>query len=295
MNSSHRHGVAAEPVVLVSGPRGLLGATLLQTPVANHEVIGFAVDIRDSQAVFAEVEMRRPTLIIHTAAKTDVAECERDPEQAQAVNTTGTKNVVDAARAIGARVIYISTVSVFDGKKGNYTESDTPAPVNVYNTTKREGELKVLAYEKGMVLRLNLIGVHPNGSRVKNFLEWLIDSIRANKDLSLFSDQLVNPLSNWTVAKLIAEIVQEDIREKILHIGSCDPLSKAAIGKLVLARFPEYRGTVVEKSVGSIADGVVRPKEMWLNTERVTTLLGAMPTIAQELDAVFLKPPFGNQ
>ena len=50
-----------------------------------------------------------------------------------------------------------------------------------------------------MVLRLNLIGIHPDGSRGKNFLEWLLDDIHANKDLTLFADVCINPLSNRCV------------------------------------------------------------------------------------------------
>ena len=51
-----------------------------------------------------------------------------------------------------------------------------------------------------MVLRLNLIGIHPDGSRGQNFLEWLLDGFRANKDMTLFADACINPLSNWTIA-----------------------------------------------------------------------------------------------
>ncbi|MFZ3043656.1 MAG: sugar nucleotide-binding protein [Minisyncoccia bacterium] len=280
----------------ITGPRGLLGSTLLRVLTeAGHEAIPYEGDIRDAGAVASAVAAANPAWVVHTAAIASVADCEKNPAEAHAVNGVGTKNVTNAARAVGARCIYISTVSVFSGHEGNYKESDAPEPINVYNTTKREGEIAALAYEKSMVLRLNLVGVHPNGSRGKSFLEWLIDSIRADKDLTLFDDQFMNPLSNWTVAALIKSIIEKDISEKIVHIGTSDALSKAAVGKLVLARFPEYRGTITEKSVDSIADGIVRPKQMWLNTDRAVALLGAMPTIVQELDTVFRRPPFEGQ
>lgn len=277
--------------VAVTGGKGLLGSTLVR-------VLGtrpLSADIRDAQAVLAEIEACKPRWIIHTAAKTDVGQCECDPKGTRAVNVGGTKNVVNAAREVGARVLYISSVSVFFGREGDYREDALPQPVNVYNITKREGEIATLAYEKGVVLRLNLIGVHPDGPRGKNFMEWLVNSIRADKDLTLFNDQFINPLSNWTVAALIKTIIEKDIHEKILHIGSSDVLSKAAIGKLVLERFSDYRGNVKEKSIDSIADGVTRPKQMWLNTDQATTILGPMPTIEQELKTLFQKPPFEDQ
>ena len=85
------------------------------------------------------------------------------------------------------------------------------------------------------MLRLNLIGIHPDGSRGKNFFEWLLDGIRADKDMTMFADACINPLSNWTIAALIAKILARDRSGKILHIGSRDVKSKAAIGELTRA------------------------------------------------------------
>lgn len=277
-----------QQIIAVSGSRGLLGSTLLRTEIDEHSVVGLVADLRDAVAVLAEIGALKPQWIIHTAAKTDVADCERNPTEARAVNIDGTKHVVEAARAVDAHLIYISTVSVFSGHQGDYKEEDIPEPMNVYNTTKREGELAVLAYEKGMVLRLNLVGIHPDGSRGKNFLEWLADSIKSNKDMTLFNDQFINPLSNWSVATFIKMIIEKDITEKILHIGSSNTLSKAAIGKLVLARFSDYSGTVTEKSIDSIADGVIRPKQIWLNCDRAKKVLDIeLPTVASEIEKIF--------
>ncbi len=275
--------------IAVNGSRGLLGYTLLRTPMTGRAPIALSADIRDAQAVFTEIEALKPQLVIHTAAKTDVAECERNPEEARAVNVEGTKNVVDAARAVGARLIYISTASVFSGREGNYREKDIPEPMNVYNTTKRDGEAAVSAYEKGMILRLNLIGIHPEGSRGKNFMEWLVDSVRANNDLTLFNDQFINPLSNWTVAARIKMIIEKNVQEKILHIGSTDRLSKAEIGKLVLARFQNYCGNVTERSIDNVVDGVIRPKQMWLNVDKVLGHEITLPTLTSEVATILEK------
>src|SRR6185437_7364128 len=166
-------------------------------------------------------------------------------------------------------------------------EEDAPMPTNVYNKTKVEGEQAVASYEKGMVLRLNLVGVHPNGSRGKNFMEWLFDTVSQNKDMNLFNDQYINPLSNWTIANMIAMIIEKNLHEKFLHIGSSDVVSKADIGRLVLKKFPNYSGKVMEKSIDTNADGVVRPKQMWINTEHAAELLGPMPRVQDEIESIF--------
>jgi dTDP-4-dehydrorhamnose reductase len=276
--------------VVVTGSRGLLGATLMRVlPEAGFRAVPLTGDIRDAAAVAKQIAQAAPDHVVHAAAMTYVAACERQPQEAFAVNGEGTKNVVEAARVAGVPVLYISTASVFRGDHGDYHELDAPEPTNAYNQSKREGERHTLAYERGMVLRLNLIGVHPDGSRGQNFFEWLLDNFRDDKDMTLFADACINPLSNWTIAALIAKILARDRLGNILHIGSRDVLSKAAIGELARARLPDYCGTLRPGSVEAIADGVFRPKQMWLNTDKAAALLGPMPTVAQELNTIFAR------
>jgi dTDP-4-dehydrorhamnose reductase len=276
------------PTVLVTGARGLLGATVMRVlPEAGLNAVPFRGDIRDAAGVAREIAAIAPVHIIHAAALTDVGACEREPSEAHAVNGEGTRHIVEAARSAGARILYISTASVLKGDRGGYREDDVPEPGNAYNASKREGELHTLAYDNGIVLRLNVIGIHPDGSRGKNLLEWLFDCFRASKDINLFTDSWINPLSNWTIAAYVAKILAADRGDKILHVGSRDVLSKADIGRLVHGRFPQYRGALRLDSVDTIADGVFRPKQMWLNTDRAAALLGPPPTVSQELETIF--------
>jgi dTDP-4-dehydrorhamnose reductase len=102
------------PCVVVSGARGLLGATLMRVlPDAGCLAVPLSGDIRDAQVVAKQIAQASPAHIVHAAAMTYVAACERQPQEAFAVNGGGTKNVVEAARAVGARILYISTASVF--------------------------------------------------------------------------------------------------------------------------------------------------------------------------------------
>ena len=271
--------------VAITGARGLLGATAARV---LSDVSVLDADVRDIEALKKAVGASDASWILHAAAKTDVGACERDPDEAYAVNAEGTKNVVDAARASGAHVLYISTASVFSGKEGNYRETDVPAPENVYNKSKVKGEEYILAYEKGIVLRVNLIGVHPDGSRGKNFMEWLVDFFRANTDMNAFTDVMVNPLSNWTIADHIKKIIEQGSGERILHIASSDVLSKADIIEMAAARFPAYSGTITRASVDFVADGVRRPKQMWLNCDYTKERLEiTMPSVPSEIETIF--------
>lgn len=276
--------------VLVTGPRGLLGSTLLRVLAdAGWNAIPFEGDITNAEHVARHLPLiREGDWVVHAAAATDVNRCERERDWCFRVNAEGTRAIRDLAAARGARLLFISTVSVFSGERGDYGEDAVPAPTNAYNESKAEGEKIVLAYPEGFVLRLNLIGIHPSGSRGKNFLEWLYDSARGNKDVRLFSDVRINPLSNWTIASLIGRILSRPPAHRILHIGSRDVRSKADIGKLVLARVPSYTGTATVTTSDQAPSAVSRPKEMWLNTDRTVSELGIpMTSVEEELETIF--------
>lgn len=273
--------------VLVTGARGLLGSAVMRGLVDNFTPVALRCDLRAESELQEEIVRSGARSIVHAAAKVDVAACEADPDTAREVNVAGTLRVVKAAEKIGARVLFVSTVSVFRGDVGNYREEDEPKPMNVYNETKREAEMIVLSYKYGHVLRINVIGVHPDGSRGRNFIEWLVDGARAHADMTLFTDVHINPLSNLTIAGLIDSMIRTEHLPHILHLGSADVLSKAEIGKLVLEHFPGYRGVLTAGSVENIADGVWRPKEMWLNSDATCAVLGLrMPTIRNEIDLI---------
>ncbi|NJN64233.1 MAG: sugar nucleotide-binding protein [Acidobacteria bacterium] len=104
------------------------------------------VDITDRWRLEAEIERLQPTLVINAAAVADVDRCERDPLLARRANVEGAENAALSCRAVGARLIHLSTDYVFGGyeRAGEYDETDPPAPVNEYGRTKAEGESAVL-------------------------------------------------------------------------------------------------------------------------------------------------------
>ncbi len=124
--------------VLITGVDGMVGSYVDFGIKTNHH----SLDITNLSETMAVIGKYKPEVIIHLAAETDVDRCEREPERAYMVNSTGTLNVANAAKKIGAKVVYVSTVYVFDGSKhGAYLESDLPCPSNHYGRSKYFGEL----------------------------------------------------------------------------------------------------------------------------------------------------------
>src|SRR5438445_1802983 len=150
--------------ILVAGAKGQLGQEL-QRVLRGEEVI--AADRPEyaltDPTLGEKIATQRPDLMIHAAAYTDVDGCERDPETAFTVNAQGTRRVAEGAAKANARLIYISTDYVFDGKKTEpYTERDPVNPLNVYGRSKLAGEEEaVKGRRRKLVLRTSwLYGVH---------------------------------------------------------------------------------------------------------------------------------------
>lgn len=134
--------------VLVTGAKGMMGTDLCRIlQERGYDVTATDIeemDVRDRALVQRTVEELRPTTVFHLAALTNVDDCERLPDESFLTNTVGTHNVALACQATDATMVYISTISVFDGRKCEpYTEFDQPNPQSWYSRSKYQGELIV--------------------------------------------------------------------------------------------------------------------------------------------------------
>jgi dTDP-4-dehydrorhamnose reductase len=144
-----------------------------------------ALDITDSAAVESAVSTAQPDVIVHLAAYTAVDRAESDGAGAEAVNVTGTANVVAAAQAHGSHVVYISTDYVFAGDLGRaMVESDATGPLSVYGSTKLAGEDACRATDT--IVRTSWVA----GLAGRNVIHLAADAGRSGRELRFVSDQV---------------------------------------------------------------------------------------------------------
>ena len=133
--------------VTILGASGLLGKALMRE-WNEDEIVGLGsrdVDIRDLDKVREVVEKTRPEWIVLAAAYTNVDDCENHPDLALAVNRDGAVNVANAAKLTGAKLLFLSSDYVFDGKKTSpYETEDVRNPQSVYGRSKAEAEVRLL-------------------------------------------------------------------------------------------------------------------------------------------------------
>jgi len=180
---------------LVLGCNGQLGQALVATALDAYEFIGLdlpELDITNSEALLALVREVGPDVIINAAAYTAVDQAESDVELAAAVNVEGPRNVAVAARAIGARLLHVSTDFVFDGEASTPYKADATAnPLSVYGRTKQEGEQVVLESmpNTAVVVRTAWLYSKTGG----NFVKTMLRLMGERDELSVIADQVGTP------------------------------------------------------------------------------------------------------
>lgn len=169
------------------------------------------LDITDQKSVRATIERIHPDVIIHCAAWTavDAAEEEENRVEVDAINHLGTKYIAEAAKAIDAKIVYISTDYVFDGQGDRPWEPDDKcyAPLNVYGKSKLDGELAVAdTLEKYFIVRIAWVF----GLNGKNFIKTMINVGKTHGTVRVVNDQIGTPTYTLDLARLLVDMVETD-------------------------------------------------------------------------------------
>jgi dTDP-4-dehydrorhamnose reductase len=184
---------------------------------------GRRLDLRDRTAVHDLIHTRRPAVIIHTAGSN------RTPDMA-AVIRQGTQFVTEAAAAVGARLIHISTDSIFDGRQPPYSEASPPTPIHAYGRAKADAEAIVAAYPDHVIVRPSLIY---SPSLIDRSTEWITAALCAGQPVTLFTNQIRNPVSALTLSRACLELAGHAYRG-ILNVAGRQVLSRAEFGLKLL-------------------------------------------------------------
>ncbi len=169
------------------------------------------VDITDEAAVKSAIEALRPDAIVHCAAWTNVdgAEAPENRDRVHAINAEGTENVAKAAKAVDAKMIYISTDYVFDGQGERPWQPDDKcyAPLNVYGQSKLEGELAVdRLLRKRFIVRIAWVF----GLNGKNFIKTMISVGKTHDTVRVVNDQIGTPTYTLDLARLLADMLETE-------------------------------------------------------------------------------------
>lgn len=292
--------------ILVTGSNGLLGQKIValclekgipflatskgtnRNPDCPNEQYA-EMDITQVEDLRTIFENYRPTHVIHTAALTDVDRCEREPEVCKLINETATEFLVQAANAVQAHFMFISTDFVFDGEKGNYQEEDAISPLSEYGRSKAKGENYVQlhsAHGWSIVRTIIVYGVGHALSR-SNVIVWAKGALERGDAIQIIDDQFRAPsYADDLAAGCIGIIEYKEVG--IFHIAGPETLSIYQLVERIALHYSYSMENVKRISSDTLNQPAKRPPKTGFDLSKAYKRISYKPhTLEETLDFIF--------
>ncbi|MCX6776227.1 MAG: dTDP-4-dehydrorhamnose reductase [Candidatus Micrarchaeota archaeon] len=274
--------------ILVIGATGLLGSRLMELGKESYEMHGtysrdkpkgsnmHRMDVTKRDEVFSILEKVKPDCVADTAAITDVDYCETHPEEAWLVNVDGTKNVAEACKRIGAKMVFLSTDYVFDGKKLDYSEKDKPRPMNYYAKTKLVSEHVLEALGVNYITARTAVLYGLGGLGKKNFVTWIIEKLDNKEKIRIVTDQHNNPTYSDNLAEILLALYRKDAKG-LFHVTGSDCLSRYEFALRISDAFGLDGKLISPTTTPELNQIAVRPEKVSMVTNKVERVTGIKP------------------
>ena len=273
--------------LLITGASGLYGSKLAKIALSkNFEVYSSDIqslsiygnfvklDISGKEQVYEAFKTIKPDVVVHAATLTDVDKCELNKELAWKVNVEGTKNIVEAAKAVGSFLIYISSDYVFGGETGRYKETDAPNPINYYGVTKLKAEEIVKTQKEYFIARPSVMyGSTPAAGKV-NFALWIIESLRKGEHVKIITDQWNTPTLNTNLAEMTLEVIERKLTG-IYHLCGATRVSRFEFAEQIADVFSLDKGLIDKVLSSQFTMAAKRPMDSSLDTSKAQQTLHA--------------------
>ena len=257
--------------IFISGASGLVGGNCLQHfREQGAEVLGSYFSFPTADTVYfntldindpknADIKGFAPDVIVHCGALTHVDYCEDHEEESYQKTVISTQNMIQLAKACGARLVYISTDYVFDGNHGPYLEEAAVNPLSVYAKHKLEAE-QMVCQQMPDHLVLRITNVYGNEARNKNFVSRIIEQCLQKQKLvlKLPVDQYATPVNAWDIARAMFLLLR-DRHQGIFHISSTDWMNRVELALRVLHYFPDAEYDLIPMLTTELQQAANRP------------------------------------
>lgn len=236
------------------------------------------LDITNRDDVLNYVESIKPDVIFHCAAYTAVDAAEDNKDLCYKINVEGTKNIVDASIMSHAKIFFISSDYVFDGKKiGLYTEEDSTNAKSVYGKSKELGEELVRENLKYFIIRTSWVF----GSHGNNFVKTMLKLGKEKDEISVVDDQIGSPTYTRDLAKVLVDMADSD-NYGIYNVTNSGYCSWAEFSEAI---FKEVGYNVVVNHIESknYKQKAYRPKNSKLSKDKLERNFYLLPSFEDAL------------
>ncbi|WP_421487512.1 dTDP-4-dehydrorhamnose reductase [Limosilactobacillus fermentum] len=269
--------------ILITGATGQLGSELRnlldERNVAYDAFDSHGLDITDEETVMKKVEELQPKVIYHCAAYTAVDNAEDQYKAANwQVNETGTQNIAQAAKKVGALLVYVSTDYVFDGTNpGEYKEDDPTNPKNEYGKAKLAGEEIVKqTLDNYYIVRTSWVF----GKYGRNFVYTMLRLAKDHDRLTVVNDQFGRPTWTRTLAEFVTYLVDNKSPYETYQLSNDNSCSWYEFAKEILADKDVEVAPVTSKEYPQKA---YRPRHSIMSLEKAKETGYEIPTWQEAL------------
>jgi dTDP-4-dehydrorhamnose reductase len=232
----------------------------------NSQFIGNLTDLLFTKDVLNTV---KPDIIIHCAAIVSLDKCETDKKLAKSIHVDVTKQLANY-NINKTKIIYISTDSVFDGKDGDYSETDKPNPINYYAKSKLQGEVAACVNSNNLIIRTNIFGF--NRKLGGSIAEWAIKNFMDNKMINGFTDTFFNAIYTKQLAEILLKLIQINYKG-LVNVASQNYMTKYDFLKVLAKELNVSDLLIIESTSSLINFNTPRPLNTTLNTSKLKKIV----------------------
>lgn len=231
--------------ILITGAKGFLGKKLEAILEREYKVIGLSrhggancehIDLLNYQQLEAFIELKKPTIIIHTVAIADPETCDTDKKTAYRINVEATENLCKICSKRGIKIIFISTDYVFDGEsKYPYQSDDIRKPKNYYGYTKVLAEDLVKELTGSLIIRIPILYGYNDDTDKGTFVTKVLEKLKDGKEMLFFDNQQIRyPVLIDEVANALTKLLSA---QGIVQLSSNQAVTKYTWAKLIAQTF----------------------------------------------------------
>jgi dTDP-4-dehydrorhamnose reductase len=282
--------------ILVIGSSGLVGGNLL--PCASkysfsiipsfhsyipdeYKTAGLQLDMSKPVSIAEGLKASEPYCVVNLSCTT-VAACEKDQDNAYKVQVEGVRELARACRALGIRLVHISTDMVYSGNKGTpYMLDDEPDPISVYGRTKLEGEKAVQEAGGDYVIARSALVLGKGVFRKGGFLDWMVERIHKDEELPLFLDQLRTPIVVDDLVEVIFRLVESSFCG-ILFAAGDEGLNRVEIGRKLLDAMGKPYEVIKPVLIDSVTSSVPLQRDLRMDNSKLKEVVGRESFISIE-------------
>lgn len=293
--------------ILITGSNGLLGQKLVDYCLRNSIVFlatskgenryskcpddsYMKMDITSREEVVQVMRDFNPTHVIHTAAMTNVDQCEKEPDNCQEVNVNAVGILVEACNSINAHFQLLSTDFIFDGEKGNYSEDDEPNPLSAYAKSKVDAEeiVKTNSTTSWSIVRTIIVyGKGENLSR-SNIVLWAKGALETGDPLSIVDDQFRAPTYADDLAAGCMGIIENN-EKGVFHISGPETMSIFDLVIRIAKHFNLNTDKISRVSSSTLNQAAKRPPKTGFDLSKAYEKIDYKPhSLEETLDILFV-------